>query len=109
MMTDEQRNEEMKPRNLIMFGAPGTGKSYKLEADRKSKFADCYERVTFYPTYSYAQFVGTYKPVMKTVNERDDMGRLVSGPDGRPKALEGGLACFALLVRCDLVGSCSMV
>ncbi len=35
MMTDEQRNEvkEMKPRNLIMFGAPGTGKSYKLEAD----------------------------------------------------------------------------
>ena len=63
---EEQQKEprEMKPRNLIMFGAPGTGKSHKLEKDRKV-FGERYERVTFYPTYSYAQFVGTYKPVMK--------------------------------------------
>ena len=63
---EEQQKEpkEMKPRNLIIFGAPGTGKSHKLEEDRKV-FGECYERVTFYPTYSYAQFVGTYKPVMK--------------------------------------------
>ena len=47
--------------NRIIFGAPGTGKSYKLEQDREV-FEDRYERVTFHPNYSYAQFVGNYKP-----------------------------------------------
>lgn len=62
----QEEPKEMKSRNLIMFGAPGTGKSHKLEEKRKV-FGDRYERVTFYPTYSYAQFVGTYKPVMQVV------------------------------------------
>lgn len=48
--------------NRIIFGAPGTGKSYKLEKD-KTFFNGNFERVTFHPNYSYAQFVGTYKPV----------------------------------------------
>ena len=56
------------PRNRIIFGAPGTGKSYKLNEDRKSLLGAAnetdYERVTFHPDYSYANFVGTYKPVM---------------------------------------------
>ena len=69
---------EMKQKNLIIFGAPGTGKSRKLESDRVKFFAERYERVTFYPTYSYAQFVGTYKPVMedKTANASNE--RLMS-------------------------------
>lgn len=65
-------------RNRIVFGAPGTGKSHTLEGDRKellygnrevdekkldlTKYG-AYERVTFHPDYSYANFVGTYKPV----------------------------------------------
>lgn len=48
--------------NRIVFGAPGTGKSYRLEEDRKI-FGNNFERVTFHPNYSYSQFVGTYKPV----------------------------------------------
>ena len=48
--------------NRIVFGAPGTGKSFKLEQD-KAVFKENYERVTFHPDYSFAQFVGTYKPV----------------------------------------------
>ena len=73
--------------NLIVFGAPGTGKSRYLDdlrhpkekldgdgddvdSDEKGSRFEEYERVTFYPTYSYAQFVGSYKPVMKDVNEK---------------------------------------
>lgn len=53
-------------RNLIYFGAPGTGKSYNLNEDKNDLLANYennYERVTFHPDYSYANFVGTYKPV----------------------------------------------
>lgn len=52
-------------RNRIVFGAPGTGKSYTIEKERKELLGDSenYERVTFHPDYSYAHFVGTYKPV----------------------------------------------
>lgn len=57
-------------RNRIIFGAPGTGKSYMLNLDAKDLIGDNndtdYERVTFHPDYSYANFVGTYKPVPVT-------------------------------------------
>ena len=49
-------------RQIIYFGAPGTSKSYTLNKDAE-KIAN-QERVTFYPGYSYQQFVGTYKPCM---------------------------------------------
>ena len=54
-------------RNVIYFGAPGTGKSYNLNKDKEDLIEDenDYERVTFHPDYSYANFVGTYKPVPK--------------------------------------------
>lgn len=53
------------PRNRILFGAPGTGKSFTLNHEKGVLLADGgeYERVTFHPDYSYANFVGTYKPV----------------------------------------------
>lgn len=52
-------------RNRILFGAPGTGKSFLLnkEKDKLLKSGGGYERVTFHPDYSYANFVGTYKPI----------------------------------------------
>ena len=49
-------------RQIIYFGAPGTSKSYTLNEDAKKIVNQ--ERVTFYPGYSYQQFVGTYKPYM---------------------------------------------
>lgn len=55
-------------RNRILFGAPGTGKSYTLNQEAVDLLGEGneydYERVTFHPDYSYANFVGTYKPVM---------------------------------------------
>lgn len=74
-------------RNRILFGAPGTGKSYTLNKERKillynDENADeekinmnlygGYERVTFHPEYSYANFVGTYKPVPCKDSENND-------------------------------------
>ena len=51
-------------RNRILFGAPG--KSFTLNKEAKKLLVDGghEERVTFHPDYSYANFVGTYKPVM---------------------------------------------
>lgn len=54
-------------RNRILFGAPGTGKSYTLNKEKNILLGVDneinYERVTFHPDYSYANFVGTYKPI----------------------------------------------
>ena len=55
-----------KSLNRILFGAPGTGKSYALNkemADLLGEDEENYERVTFHPDYAFSQFVGTYKPV----------------------------------------------
>lgn len=63
-------------RNRILFGAPGTGKSYTVNKESKeligSDNEDDYERVTFHPDYSYANFVGTYKPVPSKDNRGND-------------------------------------
>ena len=61
-------------RNRILFGAPGTGKSYTLNHEKDELLADGgeYERVTFHPNYSYANFVGTYKPVPQKDSDGKD-------------------------------------
>lgn len=71
-------------RNRIIFGAPGTGKSYKLNDEKEILLSNGgeYERVTFHPDYSYANFVGTYKPVpVKDEKGEDSISyRYVPGP-----------------------------
>lgn len=63
-------------RNRILFGAPGTGKSYTLNKQKTELLGVDneidYERVTFHPDYSYANFVGTYKPVPTTDSDGKD-------------------------------------
>ena len=81
-MTDKYADYK---RNKIYFGAPGTGKSYKLNKDKKQLFTEDnedYERVTFHPDYNYANFVGTYKPVATLDNngENDITYEYVPGP-----------------------------
>lgn len=53
------------PRNRIVYGAPGTGKSHKIDAEVNAHFGATllHERVTFHPDYTYGQLVGSYRPV----------------------------------------------
>lgn len=61
--SEHSNSLKSKPHNWIFFGAPGTGKSYQLDKLAKESFAkENVARVTFYPDYTYSQFVGCYKP-----------------------------------------------
>lgn len=53
-----------RPRNLLIFGAPGTGKSYWIKRAIEQMEAVQSQRVTFYDDYSYDRFVGAYMPDM---------------------------------------------
>lgn len=71
---DDKTNEGeiSHPHNRIIYGAPGTGKSYRLKQQTSQFPAHQVERVTFHPEYTYFDFVGSYKPVMV-----DEAGREV--------------------------------
>lgn len=75
-----------EPRNLIYFGAPGTGKSYELNKLAEKCFPENnVTRVTFYPDYAYSQFVGCFKPMTEPAVGEDAKGltityRYVFGP-----------------------------
>lgn len=56
------------PWNLLIHGAPGTGKSFFLNQkvnEFKGNSSVEMRRVTFYEDYSYGQFVGEYMPVLE--------------------------------------------
>ena len=54
-------------RNLIFYGAPGTGKSHKIkETTAAIEKEGRVFRTTFHPDSDYSTFVGCYKPSMKS-------------------------------------------
>lgn len=52
------------PLQQIFFGAPGTGKSFRIN-EMCAQFENY--RTTFHPDTDYASFVGSYKPITKKV------------------------------------------
>lgn len=52
------------PHQKIVYGAPGTGKSYAVNEETKDYKV---YRTTFHPDYDYASFVGSYKPIMTKI------------------------------------------
>lgn len=61
------------PLQQIVYGAPGTGKSYGIDETIK-KYGIKDIRTTFHPDSDYSTFVGAYKPQMEKVTVRDDRG-----------------------------------
>lgn len=77
ILTKENITESKKlpnfPLQQIIYGAPGTGKSFGVDEDvKKHTMKDI--RTTFHPDSDYSTFVGAYKPQMEKVTVRDDRG-----------------------------------
>lgn len=52
---------DFTPRQIIYYGAPGTGKSHTIKKEENEGKITCI-RTTFHPDSDYATFVGCYKP-----------------------------------------------
>jgi len=74
-------NMQLYSRQIIYYGAPGTGKSYavkRITGEMDGGEKENVFRTTFHPDTDYASFVGCYKPAMKDVPEKY---RAVAGHD----------------------------
>ncbi|WP_303029158.1 AAA family ATPase, partial [Bacteroides acidifaciens] len=72
IITSEQQGDELsristplieEPLQIIYYGAPGTGKSHKIDNDPHVTDENTI-RTTFHPDSDYSTFVGAYKPTM---------------------------------------------
>ena len=52
----------------IFYGAPGTGKSHKVNKEIQNNPNALVFRTTFHPDSDYSTFVGAYKPTMKSAD-----------------------------------------
>jgi len=66
---------------LIYYGAPGTGKSHKVEEMLAGEEKERIFRTTFHPDSDYSSFIGAYKPAMET--------RTKYGLQGQPIKVDG--------------------
>lgn len=58
----------LETRNLVLTGAPGTGKTYLAKEIAKAMDAEC-DFVQFHPSYDYTDFVEGLRPVQKASGE----------------------------------------
>lgn len=66
----DEPDTQLSSRQLIIYGAPGTGKSWRIKNDTQGMSVI---RTTFHPDSDYSTFVGAYKPSM----EDDDFKTVV--------------------------------
>ena len=66
-MNDKETSRATGASNILLYGVPGSGKSYEI----KTKYcpdARLMERVVFHPDYTYSDFVGQILP--RVINEK---------------------------------------
>ena len=63
-----KRNKGDFPLQQIFYGAPGTGKSHKVNKEIQNTSNALVFRTTFHPDSDYSTFVGAYKPTMKSAD-----------------------------------------
>lgn len=84
--SNDMNNNE--PRQVIYFGAPGTGKSHRIKQlveDNKINESTNVLRTTFHPDSDYSTFVGCYKPIKEERTRTEIINGKVSvvkNPDG---------------------------
>lgn len=72
-------NIEPTCRQIIYYGAPGTGKSHKIKAQLEGVSKENIFRITFHPDSDYSTFIGAYKPTMeKPIDKIYAKGELIS-------------------------------
>ena len=69
-ITDVFTENIIKAKNIIYYGAPGTGKSHKVDLIINGLETKYFERLTFHPEFDNASFVGGYKPI----SEKNSLG-----------------------------------
>ncbi|MDE5561435.1 MAG: AAA family ATPase [Bacteroidaceae bacterium] len=83
-MTKSHKSYDDNARQIIYYGAPGTGKSHciKEETDAWEKKGRVV-RTTFHPDSDYSTFVGAYKPTTESVQRYDIYNKPITR-DGMP-------------------------
>lgn len=110
------QNQPQQPHNLILFGPPGTGKTFALQPYLRSQNASL---ITFHPAYSYEEFVEGIRPevvggqvsyrIRKGVFYRACLSAVQQAgygtladclndtPDNRARKLQKAPACYLLI------------
>ena len=67
-------------KQIIYYGAPGTGKSYNIDKELKDKNVPetQVKRVIFYPDYTYSDFIGGLSPITNAAGKPEY--RFIAGP-----------------------------
>ena len=84
----KQNQNKNLPRQIIYFGAPGTGKSFRVEQITE-QYGDDVIRTTFHPDSDYSTFVGCYKPSMESIPQTytvEGKEKPIIGKDGEQVA-----------------------
>lgn len=81
---NNKTEQDQASRQIIYYGAPGTGKSHTVKRDtaeweKKGRVV----RTTFHPDSDYSTFVGAYKPTTESVQRYDIYNKPMTR-DGKP-------------------------
>lgn len=66
--TMEESDFNIKAKQIVFYGAPGTGKSHEINNITRGMSKENVFRTTFHPDSDYSTFVGCYKPTKKKVH-----------------------------------------